>query len=91
MIWSKTVLFRSRLEIFIDSGQNQSTFAAGQRSEIRSSYRGVLVGIGMINEYISGRLWSVCEVVVVHYVDAVVAVTDACTVVCVACVYVKRG
>ena len=34
---------------------------------------------------------SVCEVVLVPYVDAVVAVTDSCTVVCVACVYAERG
>ena len=32
---------------------------------------------------------SVCEVVMVPYVDAVVAVTDACTVVCVACWYAE--
>ena len=37
------------------------------------------------------RLWSVCEVVVVPYVDAVVAVTVMrCTVVCVACVSAER-
>ena len=30
-----------------------------------------------------GRLWSVCTVAVVSYMDAVVVVTDACTVVCV--------
>ena len=34
-------------------------------------------------------LWSVCEVVV-PFVDAVVDVTDACTVVCVACVSAER-
>ena len=38
---------------------------------------------------VSVVLWSVCEVVVVPYVDAVVTVTDACTV-CVACVYAER-
>ena len=38
-----------------------------------------------------GRLWSVCEVVLVPYDGAVVDVTDACTVVCVACVYDVRG
>ena len=37
-----------------------------------------------------GRFWSVCEVVVVPYVDEVVAVTDAWTVVCVACVSAER-
>ena len=40
--------------------------------------------------WLFGRLWSVCEVVLVSYVDLVVAVTDACTVVCVACVYAVR-
>ena len=34
--------------------------------------------------------WSVCEVVVLPCVDAVVAVTDACTVVCVTFVYAER-
>ena len=33
--------------------------------------------------------WSVCEVVLVPYVDAVVD-CDACTVICGACVYVER-
>ena len=37
-----------------------------------------------------GRLWYVCVVVVVHSGDMVVAVTDACTVVCVACVSAER-
>ena len=37
-----------------------------------------------------GRLWSVCEVVVVPYVYAMVAVTYVSTVVCVACVYMAR-
>ena len=43
MIWSKTLLVWSRLEIFVDSGQNQRPqyFAAGQRSEI-GLYEGVL-------------------------------------------------
>ena len=57
MIWSKTVLVWSRLEIFVDSGRirDSSTFAAGQRSEIgryevptEVSLPGF--GIGMINE-----------------------------------------
>ena len=34
-----------------------------------------------------GSPWSVCEVVSIPYVGAVVAVTDVCTVVCVACEY----
>ena len=36
MIWLKTVLVWSRLEIFVDSGQNQRLqyFRRGQRSDI---------------------------------------------------------
>ena len=37
-----------------------------------------------------GRVWSVCEVFVVPYVDAVVGVTVGCTVVCIACVSAER-
>ena len=55
MVWSKTVLVWSRLEIFVDRGRDSSTFAAGQRSEIgryevptEVSLPGF--GIGMINE-----------------------------------------
>ena len=56
MIWSKTVLVWSRLEIFVDSGQTWSTFAAGQRSDIgryKVPTEVSLPGfsIGMINEY----------------------------------------
>ena len=47
MIWSKTVLVWSRLEIFVDSGQNQRLqyFRGGEVKRdrpIRSSYGGVL-------------------------------------------------
>ena len=47
MIWSKTVLVWSRLEIFVDSGQNQRLQYFGGWTEkrdrpIRSSYGGVL-------------------------------------------------
>ena len=57
MIWSKTVLVWSRLEIFVNMGRirDSSTFVAGQRSEIGGydvptevSLPGL--GIGMINE-----------------------------------------
>ena len=46
MIWSKTVLVRSRLEIFVDSGQNQGLqyfrgWAEKKNRSIRSSYGGV--------------------------------------------------
>ena len=37
-----------------------------------------------------GRRWYVCKVVVVPYVDAMVDVTDVCTLVCVACLYAER-
>ena len=47
MIWSKTVLFWSRLEIFVDIGQNQRLqyfhgLAKKRDRPIRSSYGGVL-------------------------------------------------
>ena len=47
MIWSKTVLVWSRLEIFVDSGQNQILQYFRGRAEkrdrpIRSSYGGGL-------------------------------------------------
>ena len=47
MIWSKTVLVWSRLEIFVDSGQNERLkyfhiWTEKQDRPIRSSYGGVL-------------------------------------------------
>ena len=46
MTWSKTVLVRSRLEIFVDNGQNQRLHfhgcAAKRDRPIRSSYGGIL-------------------------------------------------
>ena len=58
MIWSKAVLVWSRLEIFVDSGQNQRLqyfrgWAEKRDRPIRTSYGGVSLpgfGIGMINE-----------------------------------------
>ena len=57
MIWSKTALVWSMLEIFVDSGQNQRLqyfrgWTEKRDRPIRSSYGGVLarLGIGMINE-----------------------------------------
>ena len=64
MIWSKTVLVWSRLEIFVDSGQNQTrTFAAGQRSEIGryKVHTEVSLGIGRINEDL--HIAGICQVV----------------------------
>ena len=47
MIWAKTVLVRSRLDIFVDSGQNQRLqyfrgWAEKRDRPIRSSYGGIL-------------------------------------------------
>ena len=53
MIWSKTVLVWSRLEIFVVSGQNQRHqyfrgWAEKRDRPIRSSYGGVLCHISVL-------------------------------------------
>ena len=54
MIWSKTVLVWSRLEIFVDSGQNQtpvpSRLGREARYEVPTEVSLPDFGIGMINE-----------------------------------------
>ena len=55
MIWSKTVLVWSRLEIFVDSGQNQRLqyfrcWAEKRDRPIGRSLGGVFARLRMINE-----------------------------------------